>query len=200
MSLFIFPVGPRLSIITIIKFQACTSRFWFNYRHVANALSFYRLVKRLGVPDSHIILMLADDMPCNARNSQPGMYVCVLIFLCCCTHTHAHRHRLYICIYMHKNTGTVYKATKHDVDLCRDMEVDYKGDEVTVDNFMRLLTGRHGAAEGGNEEWPLSKRLLSGNDSRVFLYMTGHGGDEFLKFHNHEEISSDDLVSTSILL
>jgi GPI-anchor transamidase subunit K len=25
-----------------------TSRFWFNYRHVANALSIYRSVKRLG--------------------------------------------------------------------------------------------------------------------------------------------------------
>jgi phosphatidylinositol glycan class K len=80
------------------------------------------------------------------------------------------------------------------------MEVDYKGDEVTVDNFMRLLTGRHGAADGGDEAWPLSRRLLSGNNSRVFLYMTGHGGDEFLKFHNHEEISSDDLVSSISIL
>lgn len=48
-----------------------TSRFWFNYRHVANALSIYRTCKRLGIPDSHIILMLADDMPCNPRNSFP---------------------------------------------------------------------------------------------------------------------------------
>lgn len=29
-----------------------TSRFWFNYRHVANVLSIYRTVKRLGIPDS----------------------------------------------------------------------------------------------------------------------------------------------------
>ena len=28
-----------------------TSRFWFNYRHVANVLSMYRSVKRLGIPD-----------------------------------------------------------------------------------------------------------------------------------------------------
>lgn len=26
----------------------CTSRFWFNYRHMANTLSFYHTVKRLG--------------------------------------------------------------------------------------------------------------------------------------------------------
>lgn len=32
-------------------FKVCTSRFWFNYRHVANTLSVYRSVKRLGIPD-----------------------------------------------------------------------------------------------------------------------------------------------------
>ena len=35
---------------------------------MANALSVYRTVKRLGIPDSQIILMLADDMACNPRN------------------------------------------------------------------------------------------------------------------------------------
>jgi phosphatidylinositol glycan class K len=50
----------------------CTSRYWFNYRHMANTLSLYRTVKRLGVPDDHIILMLADDVACNARNSYPA--------------------------------------------------------------------------------------------------------------------------------
>ena len=33
--------------------------------------------------------------------------------------------------------------------------------------------------------------LLSSNNVSIH---PGHGGDEFLKFHNHEEISSDDLV------
>ncbi|KAJ3356786.1 hypothetical protein HDU91_005507, partial [Kappamyces sp. JEL0680] len=49
-----------------------TSRFWFNYRHIANTLSIYRTVKRLGIPDSNIILMLADDVACNARNPVPA--------------------------------------------------------------------------------------------------------------------------------
>ena len=38
-----------------------TSRFWLNYRHIANTLSIYRTVKRLGIPDSNIILMLAGN-------------------------------------------------------------------------------------------------------------------------------------------
>ena len=33
---------------------ASTSRYWFNYRHTANALSIYRIVKAAGVPDSNI--------------------------------------------------------------------------------------------------------------------------------------------------
>ena len=49
-----------------------TSRFWFNYRHLANVLSLYRTVKRLGIPDSNIILMLADDAACNPRNAFPA--------------------------------------------------------------------------------------------------------------------------------
>ncbi len=48
----------------------CTSRFYYNYRHVANTLSMYRTVKRLGIPDSNIILMLADDVACN-----PSMFL-----------------------------------------------------------------------------------------------------------------------------
>jgi len=50
----------------------CTSRFWFNYRHVANTLSIYHTIKEHGIPDSNIILMLADDMPCNPRNIRPA--------------------------------------------------------------------------------------------------------------------------------
>jgi phosphatidylinositol glycan class K len=40
--------------------------------HTANTLSFYRTVKRLGIPDSNIILMLAEDVACNARNAYPS--------------------------------------------------------------------------------------------------------------------------------
>lgn len=60
---------------THLSSQACTSRFWFNYRHVANALAVYRVLRRLGVPDARIVLMLADDMPCNARNARPGAWI-----------------------------------------------------------------------------------------------------------------------------
>lgn len=133
-----------------------TSRFWFNYRHVANALSFYRSVKRLGIPDSQIILMLADDMACNTRNPQ---------------------------------AAAVFNNANEEINVYGDdVEVDYRGYEVTVENFIRVLTGRL------PENTPRSKRLLTDKDSNVFVYMTGHGGDGFLKFQDTEEISSDELA------
>lgn len=89
----------------------CTSRFWFNYRHMANTLSVYRTVKRLGIPDERIVLMLADDVACNARNKFPA---------------------------------TVFNSADRArrVDLYgQNVEVDYRGYEVTVENFIRVLTG-----------------------------------------------------------
>ncbi|GAB4824804.1 glycosylphosphatidylinositol anchor biosynthesis [Ancistrocladus abbreviatus] len=134
----------------------CTSRFWFNYRHMANTLSLYRTVKRLGIPDERIILMLADDMACNARNKYPAQ---------------------------------VFNNENHKLNLYGDnVEVDYRGYEVTVENFLRVLTGRHENAV------PRSKRLLSDEGSHILLYMTGHGGDEFLKFQDSEELQSHDLA------
>lgn len=66
-----------------------TSRFWFNYRHLANVLSMYRTVKRLGIPDSQIILMLPDDMACNPRNSFPARSSTTRVDCWTCTTTRA---------------------------------------------------------------------------------------------------------------
>jgi phosphatidylinositol glycan class K len=76
---------------------------------MANTLAMYRTLKRLGMPDSNIILMLADDVACSARNTFPA---------------------------------TVYANSGRQMDLYGDaVEVDYRGYEVTVESFLRLLTG-----------------------------------------------------------
>lgn len=76
---------------------------------MANTLAMYRTIKRLGMPDSNIILMLADDVACNARNSFPG---------------------------------AVYANKGKQMDLYGEhVSVDYRGYEVTVESFLRLLTG-----------------------------------------------------------
>ena len=49
-----------------------TSRYWFNYRHLTNALSIYSIVRKLGINDDHIIFMNAFDYACDSRNRLPG--------------------------------------------------------------------------------------------------------------------------------
>ena len=41
---------------------------------------------------------------------------------------------------------------------------------------------------------PRTKRLLTDDRSNIFVYMTGHGGNEFLKFQDNEEISAFDIA------
>ncbi|KAJ1530757.1 hypothetical protein ONE63_005611 [Megalurothrips usitatus] len=54
--------------------------------------------------------------------------------------------------------------------------------------FLRLLIGRLPPGT------PRSKQLLSDEGSNVLVYLTGHGGDGFLKFQDSEEISSQELA------
>lgn len=44
------------------------------------------------------------------------------------------------------------------------------------------------------ESTPPSKRLMTNSRSNIFVYLTGHGGDEFLKFQDNEEISAFDIA------
>ena len=59
---------------------------------------------------------------------------------------------------------------------------------MTPTTFLRLLTGDLLAPDGN----PV---LDSDASSRLLIYMTGHGGDEFLKFHDVLELSSNDIAA-----
>lgn len=88
----------------------------------------YRTVKRLGIPDSNIILMLADDASCNLRNKFPG---------------------------------SVYANPGRHLDLYGDnIEVDYRGYEVTVENLIRVLTGCvvWALEQNSSDSWTLCHR------------------------------------------
>jgi phosphatidylinositol glycan class K len=138
--------------------QVSTSRYWFNYRHNSNALAVYHTVRALGIPDSNILLMLPDSYACNPRNVEPAQG--------------------FVQVEEHRRENLAGEG----------IEVDYRGSEVTVPTFMRLLTGRHESAGT-----PRSKRLLSDADSNVLIYLTGHGGNNFLKFQDNEELNAQDV-------
>jgi phosphatidylinositol glycan class K len=133
-----------------------TSRFWHNYRHTTNALEVYRMLRDSGLPDSHIVLMLADDIACEPRNAFP----------------------------------TVVHGT-YDLRanvMCADVEVDFAGDSVTAINFLRVLTGRMPAGT------PSRQQIFPGPTSNVLVYMTGHSGAHFMKFHDYDFMTSYDVA------
>jgi phosphatidylinositol glycan class K len=132
-----------------------TSRFWHNYRHATNALEVYRVFRDSGVPDSHIVLMLADDIACEPRNVYPST--------------------------VH---GTFDMKTN---TMCADVEVDFSGDSVTAINFLRVLTGRMPAGTAERQQ------IFPGPNSNVFIYLTGHSGAHFMKFHDYDFMTSYDL-------
>ena len=50
-------------------------------------------------------------------------------------------------------------------------------------------------APGRHEDWvPRRQRLLSDAASNVLVYVTGHGGDSFLKFQDQQEVTSTDMA------
>ncbi|VDP18463.1 unnamed protein product [Echinostoma caproni] len=68
------------------------------------------------------------------------------------------------------------------------IEIDYRGNEATVENFIRVLTGRLPPST------PSSKRLDTDEYSNILIYMTGHGGDGFLKFQDDSELTNSELA------
>jgi phosphatidylinositol glycan class K len=109
--------------------------------------------------------MLADDIPCNMRNPFRGK-----IFS------------------RGANGGT-------GGDLMEGVEIDYAGTDVTVNAFLRVLLGRNLPGEG--ETKGLNRRSLPKMDenTNVMVLLTGHGGDNFFKFQDGEELMSNDIAS-----
>lgn len=60
------PLGSHWAVLV----QGSTG--WENYRHHADVLNIYQLLKRNGWPDDHIILILSDDIAQHANNKYKG--------------------------------------------------------------------------------------------------------------------------------
>lgn len=64
--------------------------------------------------------------------------------------------------------GTVFNDASHHINVYgENVEVDYRGSDVNVENIIRVLTGRH------SPEVPRSKRLATDDRSNILVFMTG---------------------------
>lgn len=63
---------------------------------------------------------------------------------------------------------------------CDDVEVDYKADDVSFETILNLLRGRY------KPDYPESMKLKTNEDSKIFIFFNGHGGDNFFKIQDTE--------------
>ena len=95
------------------------SNSFANYRHQSDACHAYQIMKRNGVPESQIILMMYDDIAHNTMNPFPGK-----IF----------------------NKPTAAGVAGEDVYA--GCEAEYTGKRVTAETFLAVLTGDAATAGG----------------------------------------------------
>lgn len=61
------PVDDRWALLV------ATSSGWSNYRHQADVLNMYQILKRHGYKDNRIVLIIEDDIAHHTKNPQPGV-------------------------------------------------------------------------------------------------------------------------------
>jgi phosphatidylinositol glycan class K len=117
----------------------------------------YQRLRQNGIPSSNIVMMMADEIPSNARNPfKNGMF-----------DQGIHRPSLY----------------DHETSIA------YRGADVTVANFFNVLLGTVDTVPT-----PHSRVLHTNSSSNILVYVTGHGGDQFFKFQDEEELMADDIA------
>jgi phosphatidylinositol glycan class K len=72
--------------------------------------------------------------------------------------------------------GTIYFEVDHLKNIyCDDIEIDYKSDDLTYESILNIIRGRY------SNYFHHSKRILTNEKSKIFIYMNGHAGENFFK-------------------
>lgn len=133
------------------------SNGYSNYRHQADACHAYQVMKSKGIPEKNIIMMAYDDVANNKENPFPGQL-------------------------FNKPSAAGTPGT----DVYSGCKIDYKGKDVTPENFQAVLDG---TATG--------KKLESTADDNVFVSFFDHGAPGLIAFPSGAgELHKADLQST----
>lgn len=151
-----FPLSPLppVSILDHYAILVSGSSSYSNYRHQADICHAKQLLLTYGVPRENIITFVFDDIAKDPSNPYPG-----LVF----------------------NAPSPLNVSGVDVyQGCVD-ERTYTGENITVANFIRALTGN--ATPGGGGGGPV---LTSNPHSRLFINLVDHGGPGVFCFPEDE--------------
>lgn len=97
--------------------------------------------------------------------------------------------------------GSFYASKEHTLNHSTKfaaIDIDYSGEQATLEFARDLLTlsSDHFSTKYGNQ----APFLASDTSSNVIIYLSGHGGDEFFKFQDYEELDADDLATIISLM
>eukprot|EP01039_Chlorochromonas_danica_P009719 gene9719-10751_t len=201
-----------------------TSRYWFNYRHSTNGFIVYRIAKALGVSDDHILFLDGTDVLNNARNTARGevhleastltqsgainllpeeedveidyrgeeVTIELLRHILLSPRPTAGRTTSATTT---TNTSTP-SATAVDASTTAtgtDMRSTPSATTTAADKSRQdVVSSRSNRREAVMRSF--SPVLESNHKSNIFFYLAGHGGNEFFKFHDMEELDSFDLA------
>lgn len=123
------------------------SKGWYNYRHQADVLHIYSILKENGFDDDHIILIIEDDIAFNTRNKIPGEIKTSIDGIDLYTDE------------MERRDGSI---------------IDYNTSELSPDKFKEILLGNI-SGKYSKEELPVV--LNSNENSNIFIFWSGHGNN-----------------------
>jgi legumain len=144
------------------------SKGFANYRHQTDACHAYQIVKKNGIPESNIILLMQDDVANAVGNPFPGQLF---------------------------NQPT--KSGEAGVDVYAGCNADYTGDIVTAKLFTAVITGDSAAVANITAGYTAGKSsnkvLRSTSTSKVFLNFADHGGVGLIAMPNGPFLYAKDL-------
>lgn len=192
--LLLLGVLPALALASLPPSQTWAlivsgSRYWFNYRHSANALSMYAILKEAGVPDNRIILGLSEDHSTKLNNPYFGT-----------VYVSDKENPLLPPRGASSSVQQQELKARHNLYRPQDTEVDLVASELTASTILGIISGRERYGSASSQRFHLSTaedgELDEGTSyhRHLLIYLTGHGGDGFLKLSDKEEITSVDLA------
>jgi len=76
----------------------------------------------------------------------------------------------------------------YEPNLYTNVEIDFRKDDVSLPNILGALRSRY------DPRTPIKKRLMLNEDSKVFIYINGHGGDNYWKIQDTHAIMHYDFA------
>ncbi|KRX10464.1 hypothetical protein PPERSA_08766 [Pseudocohnilembus persalinus] len=129
-------------------FLTAGSKGYSNYRHQADVCHAYQILIKNGMSPENIIVMAYDDIAYNQYNAFPG---------------------------------TIYNAPTNEqfkgYNVYEGCQIDYKGEDVNVENFIAILTGDGEGVRGGN-----GKVFKTTENDEIFIYFSDHGYPGMISF------------------